>query len=142
MPLFRRDSDEEKQRRAAEAAEAQASLQALASGGLPLNARRRLDEVRTRGGAFFTTDLSVDEFLLTRQSGLSSISQVMGSSISRVARPMGLSWGGTGEVVQLSQGVNDTRSRALARLLEEAKLVGAHAVVGVRIVQRNFEWTS
>lgn len=142
MPLFRRESEEERQRRTAEAAAAEASLRSLESGGLPLNAQRRLQEMREGGKNFFTSDLSVDEFLLSRHAGLRPISQVMGSSISRVARPVGLSWGGTGEIAQLSQGINDTRSRALSRLLEEASLLGAHAVVGVRINQREFEWTS
>ena len=88
MPLFHRKSDEEKrleaeakQHQQQEASEAAASLAALEHGGIPLHAQRRLEELRTREDGFFSSDLSVNEFLLTRRAGLRPLSQVMGRSV-------------------------------------------------------------
>src|SRR5947209_1008313 len=59
------------------------SQQQLASGGLPLEAQRRLSQ-ETGGKRFFATDLSVGELLLVEAEGYDSLGVVMGSSIYHV----------------------------------------------------------
>jgi uncharacterized protein YbjQ (UPF0145 family) len=114
------------------------SLARIEQGGIPLSAERRLSELRERDGAgSFTSDLSVNGFALCHQLGLKPLSQVMGSSIYQMGYQS--SWGNMGyggsmlfELDTLSQALNEVRSRALVRLGEEARHVGADAVVGVQ----------
>ncbi len=118
------------------------SLARIEAGGIPLSAERRLSELRgTQGeeggrGASFTSDLSVNGFALCHQLGLTPLSQVMGSSIYQMGYQG--AWGATSfggsalvELDSLSQALNEVRGRALNRLAEEARHVGADAVVGV-----------
>jgi uncharacterized protein YbjQ (UPF0145 family) len=119
--------------------EQQESLARIEAGGIPLSAERRLSELRERGGSgSFTSDLSVSGFALCHQLGLTPLSQVMGSSIYQLGYQG--AWGATGygggavllELDTLSQALNEVRGRALVRLGEEARHVGADAVVGVQ----------
>ena len=146
MPLFRRGSDEQREARELAEAEATASLEALARGELPLRARQRLGELGKAGSGLFTSDLSVGEFALLRQLGMRPLSQVMGSSIYHVGwQQQPGSWGWqTGAISQelsvVSEAWNTARSRAFARLEQEAQLVGADAVVGVRLTRGRHDW--
>jgi uncharacterized protein YbjQ (UPF0145 family) len=115
--------------------EQEESLARIEAGGIPLSAERRLSELSERGGSF-TSDLSVNGFALCHQLGLKPLSQVMGSSIYQMGYQS--SWGASGyggtmlmELDSLSQALNEVRGRALSRLAEEARHVGADAVVGV-----------
>jgi uncharacterized protein YbjQ (UPF0145 family) len=118
--------------------EQQQSLARIEQGGIPLSAERRLSELRERDGVgTFTSDLSVNGFALCHQLGLKPLSQVMGSSIYQMGYQS--SWGNMGyggsmlfELDTLSEALNEVRSRALVRLGEEARHVGADAVVGVQ----------
>jgi uncharacterized protein YbjQ (UPF0145 family) len=129
-------------------AEQQLSLERIEAGGIPLSAERRLSELggapgRTPGtagsdgvaGGSFTSDLSVNGFALCAQLGLTPLSQVMGSSIYQMGYQSSWGTGGYGgamfELDTLSQALNEVRTRALGRLAEEARHVGADAVVGV-----------
>jgi uncharacterized protein YbjQ (UPF0145 family) len=149
MPLFRRGSDEEREARSHAQTEQAASLDALARGGLPLRAQQRLGEIGKAASGFFTSDLSVDEFALVHAVGLRPISQVMGSSVYHVGwqqRPG--SYGGwqpggvSQELTVVSEAWNTARQRAFARLEQEAKLVGADAVVGVRVTKGQHDWAA
>jgi uncharacterized protein YbjQ (UPF0145 family) len=135
--------DEPVEDAAQEREEAQ-SLARIEAGGIPIAAERRLRELRgTRGedggrGVSFTSDLSVSGFALCHQLGLEPLSQVMGSSIYQMGYQS--AWGqmqggyGGGAMVELdtlSQALNEVRERALHRLGEEARQIGADAVVGV-----------
>lgn len=145
MPLWKRSSPEEIQRRQQEQAEAEASRQALEGGGLPLKARRRLHEEMEAGHPLFTSDLSANEFFLTRELGYRVLSQVMGSSIYQVGWQFTrrYSWDTySTELDTLSQAHQQAALLALGRLEQEAKLVGAHGVVGVRFARRGYEWGS
>lgn len=153
MPFFhgksedeRRQEIETKQRLAQQQAEQQASLEALASGGIPLQAQRRLDDLRQRDGAFFTSDLSVNEFLLAREAGLRPLSQVMGSSVFHVGwqvLPGQYSYYSTSrELSVLAQAMNQARLNALGRLSEEAQRVGADAVIGVHVTRGHYDWAA
>ena len=116
--------------------EQEQSLARVEQGGIPLSAERRLRELSESGGSF-TSDLSVNGFALCRQLGLKPLSQVMGSSIYQMGYQG--AWGAPGygeailiEMDTLSQALNEVRGRALVRLGEEARHVGADAVVGVQ----------
>ena len=85
---------------------------------------------------FFTSDLSVSEFLLARQSGIRPISQVMGSSVYHVGYQYVGSWGISSELTVISNAHNGVRALALGRMRQEAERLGAHVVVGVHIVSR------
>jgi uncharacterized protein YbjQ (UPF0145 family) len=149
VPLFRRVSSDEREARAREQAEQAASLEALARGELPLRAQQRLAEVGRAASGFFTSDLSVGEFALVHALGLRPISQVMGSSVYHVGwqqRPG--SYGGwqpggvSQELTLVSEAWNTARRRAFARLEQEARLVGADAVVGVRLTKGQHDWAA
>ncbi|HEY2632809.1 MAG TPA: heavy metal-binding domain-containing protein [Solirubrobacteraceae bacterium] len=117
------------------------SLARIEQGGITIAAERRLNELRDGGGSF-TSDLSVNGFALCHTLGLRPLSQVMGSSLYQVGYQSSLgglgSWGQLGlgrtfmvKLDTLSEALNEVRSRALGRLAEEARHVGADAVVGV-----------
>jgi uncharacterized protein YbjQ (UPF0145 family) len=141
MPFWKQPSPEDKQRQQ----EAEASRRSLESGGLPLKATQRLSEEMASGHPLFTSDLSVNELLLTRQRGYQPLSQVMGSSIYHVGwqytRQYG--WGTSSqELTTLSQAHQHAAMLALGRLEQEAALLRAHGVVGVRFTRRSYEWGS
>jgi len=84
----------------------------------------------------FTSDLSINGFALCDQLGLTPLHLVMGSSIYQMGYQG--SWGATSfggsalvELDSLSQALNEVRGRALHRLAEEARQIGADAVIGV-----------
>jgi uncharacterized protein YbjQ (UPF0145 family) len=119
----------------------QDSLRRVEAGDIPLEAERRLNELRESGGSF-TSDLSTADYALCHQLGLQPVSQVMGSSIYQVGYQQSVGWMGPGVGVAVAGGLvaeletltaawNEARSRALERLAREAGLVGADAVVGV-----------
>jgi uncharacterized protein YbjQ (UPF0145 family) len=108
-------------------------------GGLPDRARERLQEAAGDGPGFFTTTFSVAEMAVARLAGYEPIGQVMGSSVYHVG------WGGllaadVGELTTVTHARWDASTRALGRMAEEARLLGAHAVVGVRLGMRGYEW--
>ena len=136
------ETPEAKQRR-------EASEHSLQQGGLPLNAVDRLREQASRQGTpghIFTSDLSVNELSLVRQAGYEPLGQVMGSSVYHVGwqnMPYGYwsSWGGTsGEMTVLTEAFYNARHLAINRLQQEAALLGATGVVGVRLERREYEW--
>jgi uncharacterized protein YbjQ (UPF0145 family) len=142
MPLFGRSDDRDAERRRDEQ---QRSIEALTAGGLPLHAQERLDRARQSGA--FTSDLSVDEFLLARQSGFRPISQVMGSSIYHVgwqSLPYSTfrQQAQSRELEVVSMAFNHSRRLALSRMQEEARRVGAHAVVGVHLRRQERQWSA
>jgi uncharacterized protein YbjQ (UPF0145 family) len=147
VPLFRRESEETRDARQAAETEQAASLQALAGGGLPLRAQQRLAEIGSNGG-LFSSDLTVSEFALVHSIGLRPVAQVMGSSIYHVGWQQNPgSWGWQANAVSqelgvLSQAWNEARLLAFGRLEQEARLVGAHAVVGVRLTRSRHDWAA
>lgn len=145
MPFWRRSSPEEIQRRQQEQQVAEESQRALEAGGLPLKARQRLQEEMEAGHPLFTSDLSVNEFLLARELGYQPLSQVMGSSIYQVGWQYvrQYSWNTqSSEMDTLSHAHQHAATLALGRLEQEAKLLGAHGVIGVRFTRRSYEWGS
>jgi uncharacterized protein YbjQ (UPF0145 family) len=149
-PWFRRPSDEEQalDRARAEADEqaeerAQVSRRRVEAGGLPVAAEERLRELASAedGRGLFTSDLSVQEYSLLAGLGVRPLTQVMGSSIYNVGwQPVYFNV--PTEVTVLSGAFNESRRLALGRLIQEARLAAADAVVGVRIVQGAHDWAA
>jgi uncharacterized protein YbjQ (UPF0145 family) len=125
-----------------ELARQEASLQNIINGGLPLNAIDRLKEQAGKQGTpqhFFTSDLSVNEFMLTLECGYEALGQVMGSSVYNMGyqyMPASNWYYSSGELQVLSQAHMDARHLAFGRMLQEAKLLNADGVVGVRLERR------
>lgn len=118
-----------------------ASLRALEAGGLPFRAQRRLAELATPGHQVFSSTLTPAESVVARATGLSPISQVMGASVMHVGWSAQSTMTASGyELISLTVAHETARRRALARMLEEAKLLRAHVVVGVKYVERPLEW--
>jgi len=89
----------------------------------------------------FTSNLTVNELLLTRQAGLEPLRQVMGSSIYHVGwqdRRLP-TYDAVGEVEVVSRALNHARHLALQRLSEEARRAGARAVVGLHVNRRIYD---
>lgn len=147
MPLFHRGGGGSREERQAARAEEAASLAALERGELPLRAQKRLGEVGNAGG-LYSSDLSVDEFALLHAIGLRPLAQVMGSSIYHVGWQQqpgawGMQMGAISqELTVVSEAWNTARLRAFARLEQEATLVGADAVVGVRLTIGRHDWAA
>ena len=130
----------------AQRARDQASIESLEAGGLPLNASDRLREQASRQNTpthIFSSDLSVNELLLTHQCGFEPLGQVMGTSMYHVGfvYTPGYSWV-SGEMATLTQAYYEARHLAMGRLLREAKLLHADGVVGVRLTRTEYEWGS
>ena len=120
------------------AAHAQTDQDRLAQGGLPLGAELRLTEIR-KNGNFFTSNLSVSELALAATEGVRPLGQVMGSTVYHVGwqyTPMYSSQ----ELLTLSHAQTHARQLALSRLQQEARLLGAHGVIGVRLERKSYDW--
>lgn len=111
---------------------------------LPKHARERLADMRQR--RFFSSDLTVNEFLLVKEAGFEPLGLVMGSSIYHirpVAPPSGwLSGPQSGELTSLTQALAHARDLAMTRLEEEADALGADGIVGVRLELNMHAWGS
>jgi uncharacterized protein YbjQ (UPF0145 family) len=106
---------------------------------LPRGAAERLRAMRGTGErpAFFTSDLSIDEFLLVEQAGFEALGLVMGSSIYHVGFQW-QRWSVSQELTVLTKAMFDARELAMTRMEEEADLLGADGIVGVRLEFKNY----
>jgi len=101
--------------------------------GIPEDAMRRLAEMKPgQATTLFTSDLSVNEFLLVREAGFRPLGLVLGSSIYHVGFQMGR-WSRNQELETLSQAMYHARELAMTRMEAEAALLGADGIVGVRL---------
>ena len=143
MPFWKRSSPEEQQQKIQAQQEAENSRRSLEAGGLPIQAQRRLSEETEAGHPLFTSDLSTNEFLLTRKEGYIALSQVMGSSIYQVGWQFSrnYTWNTVAsELTTVSNAHQHAAQLALGRLEQEATLLKAHGVIGVRLTTRSYEW--
>jgi uncharacterized protein YbjQ (UPF0145 family) len=106
--------------------------------GLPQHASERIREMAQEGG-FFTSDLSVNEFLLVRRSGFEPLGLVVGSSIYHIGYQQS-SWSQSQEMTVLSQAMYHARDLAMTRMEAEADALGGDGVVGVRLEVGRYEW--
>ncbi|WP_217488576.1 YbjQ family protein [Curtobacterium sp. Csp1] len=101
----------------------------LGSVPLPADATARLAD---GAGRLFTSDLSVNEFLLVRQAGFRPVGLVLGSSVYHVGIQTGR-WTKNMELDKLSQAMYHARELAMTRMEAEADRLGADGIVGVRL---------
>jgi uncharacterized protein YbjQ (UPF0145 family) len=137
--------------------------------GLPQSGRERLERMRediARG--FFTSDLSVNEFLLVKEAGFEPLGLVLGSSIYHIGFQQA-SWnqnqelnvltqamyharqgmlqsmrqiGRNVEMANFTQALYDARELAMGRMQAEAEETEAGGLVGVRLNQASHGWGS
>ncbi len=103
---------------------------------LPKDAGRRLEELEH---GLFTSDLSVNEFLLIKDAGFHPLGFVMGSSIYHIGLQT-RNWSKSQELVKLSEAMYAARELAMTRMEEEAIALGADGVVGVRLDVNYYEF--
>ncbi|WP_052128904.1 heavy metal-binding domain-containing protein [Neosynechococcus sphagnicola] len=136
MPLW--ESEVDRNRREAQ----EATRRALERGQIPYKARHRLEMQRRSGANFFTSDLTSNEHLLAREAGYEPLGLVMGTAFYKISY-----WGYfngyqtyTGELTALSHAQLAARELAVKRLRQEAALLGANGVIGVRLKLRQQHW--
>jgi uncharacterized protein YbjQ (UPF0145 family) len=108
--------------------------------GIPESGRERIARMKldvARG--FFTSDLSINEFLLVSQSGFEPLGLVLGSSIYHIGFQQA-NWSQNQEMGVLTQAMYHARELAMTRMEEEADQLGADGVVGVRLDIGRYEW--
>ncbi len=109
--------------------------------GLPAHARGRLAAMRPGANqkGLFTSDLSVNEFLLVKEAGFDPLGLVVGSSIYHIGwqKP---AMNQSMELETLSQAMYHARELAMTRMEEEADSIGADGIVGVRLEVGRQEW--
>ncbi|HEY4098607.1 MAG TPA: heavy metal-binding domain-containing protein [Baekduia sp.] len=105
--------------------------------GIPEAGRERL--ARMRDKSLFTSDLSVNEFLLVRAAGFEPLGLVVGSSIYHIGFQAS-AWNKNQEMGVLTQAMYHARELAMTRMEEEAEQLGADGVVAVRLEVSRREW--
>jgi uncharacterized protein YbjQ (UPF0145 family) len=105
---------------------------------LPSDAGHRLEELEA---GLFTSDLSVNEFLLVKDAGFHPLGFVMGSSIYHIGLQT-RKWGQSQELTRLTSAMYDARELAMNRMEEEALVLEADGVVGVRLDVNYYEFGS
>lgn len=110
-------------------------------GDLPAHAHERLAQMRGGGGkrALFTSDLSVNEFLLVKEAGFEPVGMVVGSSIYHIGFQQAR-WTKNEEMQVLTQAMYHARELAMTRMEEEAQELGADGVVAVRLKVKHLGW--
>ncbi len=104
--------------------------------GIPEAGRERLQQNRQ---GLFTSDLSVNEFLLIKQAGFDPVGLVVGSSIYHIGIQVA-GWRKSQEMTVLSEAMYGARQLAMTRMEEEADQLGADGIVGVRLDIGRYEW--
>jgi uncharacterized protein YbjQ (UPF0145 family) len=108
--------------------------------GLPEAGRERLQRLKEDvASGFFTSDLSVNEFLLVKESGFEPLGLVLGSSIYHIGFQQA-NWNRNQEMTVLTQAMYHARELAMTRMEEEADQLGADGIVGVRLDVGRYEW--
>lgn len=102
--------------------------------GVPDSGRARL-ELNKAG--LFTSDLSVNEYLLIEDVGYEPVGLVLGTSIYHIGYQR-RRWMRSHELEVLSGALYHARELAMRRMEEEAAALGADGIVGVRLDVRGF----
>src|SRR5712691_1326930 len=115
--------------------------QGALGGPLPQRAQARLNSMRgdARHRGLSTSDLSINEFVLTREAGFEPLGLVMGTSIYHIGWQT-TNWKVSQEVIVLTQAMYNARQLAMSRMVEEANMLGADGIVGVHMEITNQEW--
>ena len=109
--------------------------------GMPAHSRERIRQMKGEGGKpkLFTSDLSVDEFMLVRKAGFEPLGLVIGSSIYHIGFQQA-AFTQNMEMTVLSQAMYHARELAMSRMEAEADLLGGDGIVGVRLEVGRYEW--
>jgi uncharacterized protein YbjQ (UPF0145 family) len=105
--------------------------------GVPTHGRARIEQMKA--GKFWTSDLSVNEFLLIKEAGFEPLGLVMGTSIYQIGFQQS-NWNQNQEMGVLSQAMYHARELAMTRMEEEADQLGADGIVAVRLEIGGYEW--
>ncbi|MBS1996834.1 MAG: heavy metal-binding domain-containing protein, partial [Cyanobacteria bacterium SZAS LIN-2] len=146
MGFWKKDTPAELERKALQArqeADQLESITKLQQGYLPVAASRRLQKQADMGGSFFSSTLSIPEYLLARQVGLQPLSQVMGTTFMRVEPEEGdgIMSEVSGELIYLATAKSSAQALAVERLRMEGKALGAHGIIGVKLQTSEFSWS-
>jgi uncharacterized protein YbjQ (UPF0145 family) len=104
--------------------------------GVPQSGRERLQQNRD---GLFTSDLTVNEFLLIDDAGFEPLGLVVGSSIYHIGIQLS-NWRKSQEMNVLSNAMYHARELAMTRMEEEADNLGADGIVGVRLTIGRYDW--
>jgi uncharacterized protein YbjQ (UPF0145 family) len=148
MGFLKRDDDDGQQQRqrppaqdvATSGAPHAAAYEAGSLAGIPESGRDRIARMKQEvARGFFTSDLSVNEFLLVKEAGFDPLGLVLGSSIYHIGYQQAM-WNQNQEMGVLTQAMYHARELAMTRMEEEADQLGADGVVGVRLDIGRYEW--
>jgi uncharacterized protein YbjQ (UPF0145 family) len=108
---------------------------------IPAHAAQRLKGLRsaTNSTGVFTSDFSVNEFLLVRKSGFEPIGLCLGSCVYHVGIQY-RSWSRNQEMDILSKAMYHARELAMSRMRAEATAMGGDGIVGVKLTIKQLEW--
>jgi uncharacterized protein YbjQ (UPF0145 family) len=108
--------------------------------GLPEEAKVRLSRSQPEGGqALFSSDLSVNEFALLHEAGFEPLGLVMGTSMYQIGYQRA-GWKQNMELDVLTQAMYSARELAMTRMEEEADVLKADGIVGVRLEVVRHAW--
>jgi uncharacterized protein YbjQ (UPF0145 family) len=107
----------------------------------PVHARERLKGLRSSAHStgVFTSDFSVNEFLLVRKAGFEPIGLCVGTCVYHVGIQYG-SWSKNQELEVLSKAMYHARELAMSRMRAEATAMQADGIVGVKLTIKRLEW--
>src|SRR6202000_674987 len=111
------------------------------SANIPAHAAERLKGLRAdaHSSGVFTSDFSVNEFLLVRKAGFEPIGLCVGSCVYHVGIQY-TAWSRNQELQVLSDAMYKARELAISRMRAEAASMGADGIVGVKLTIKRLEW--
>src|SRR5256714_9378 len=144
MGFLKRDDGDAQPQQVRQAAPVEAphaaSYESGSLAGIPESGLDRIERMKKEvARGFFTSDLSVNEFLLVKQSGFEPLGLVLGSSIYHIGFQQAM-WNQSQEMGVLTQAMYHARELAMTRMEEEADQLGADGIVGVRLDIGRYEW--
>ena len=148
MGFLKRDDDQQQPEPEVAVADQQASAEAPPHAdayqgglaGIPDSGRERIERMKQEvGRGHFTSDLSINEFLLVKEAGFDPLGLVLGSSIYHIGFQQA-NWNQNQEMGVLTQAMYHARDLAMTRMEEEADQLGADGVVGVRLDIGRYDW--
>ena len=108
---------------------------------LPAHAVERLKGLRSsvHSSGVFTSDFSVNEFLLVRKAGFEPIGLCVGTCVYHCGIQYA-NWRKSEEMTVLSKAMYHARELAMTRMRAEATAMGADGIVGVKLTIKRVEW--
>ena len=100
---------------------------------------QRLEQLEETDKSAFTSDLSVNEFVLLHKLGFDPLGYVMGTSIYHVGLQYG-NWRQSMELDVLTAAMYNARELAIDRMRTEAHALKADGIVGVHLAIQQHAW--